>query len=391
MATPLGAADEAAHKARWGEEVSGMRLHVSVQDAMRTYFSGRGEKVSALPWALEGHANDEAWVRRWTARLHAAGISDEGDEEDFILWLRARLAPKTSGNVASNQVQVVLEALESNGVLVPVAAAAAAQLQFSASENASEQEQCVGAKCAYIILTGKAPSAKQSFEYEEQKASLGSGAIVDLLNSEEYRKMTKATSTFQLPILERAIKSEAQFNEWQTRMGRMLHTSGLPKAAFRLQEVVGAADAVAKGDWSVKATYLHHYFFYEHRGLGLPVKKCSESMGAALTARGSPALKTSVVKPSFDGSDAASVASSQGSELSSALSSASTLESVVSSAVASALKPVAEKLETLEQRIHKMEKSCKFCGRSWCPMLKGGAPCREAIHAAGSAREADKE
>ena len=86
--------------------------------------------------------------------------------------------------------------------------------------------------------------------------------------------MTKATSTFQLPILERAIKSEPQFHEWQTRTGRMLHTAGLPKAAFRLQEVVGAADAVAKGDWNVKTTYLHHYFFYEHRGLGLPVKKC---------------------------------------------------------------------------------------------------------------------
>ena len=195
MAAPLGAADEAAHKARWGEVVGGMRLHVSVQDAMRAYFCGRGEKVPALPWALEG-MNDEAWVRRWTARLHAAGIKDEGDEEDFILWLRARLAPKASGHVASNQVQVVLEALETNGVLVPVAAAAAAQLQFSASESASEQEQCVGAKCAYIILTGKAPSAKQSFEYDEQKASLGSGAIVDLLNSDEYRKMDQGHLNF---------------------------------------------------------------------------------------------------------------------------------------------------------------------------------------------------
>ena len=64
----------------WGTHVAkvvgGMRLHVSVQDAMRAYFCGRGEKVPALPWALEG-MNDEAWVRRWTARLHAAGIKDD--------------------------------------------------------------------------------------------------------------------------------------------------------------------------------------------------------------------------------------------------------------------------------------------------------------------------
>ena len=81
--------------------------------------------------------------------------------------------------------------------------------------------------------------------------------------------------------------------------------------------------------------------------------------------------------------------------MSSALLSASTMESAISSAVASALtaamKPVVERLDGIDQRINKMEKQCKFCGRSWCPMLKGGAPCREAIHAAGSARDADKE
>ena len=147
MATPLGAADEAAHKLRWGEVVNGITLNSAVQKGLTEYFAGRGEKVPTLPWALDGHT-DDAWKRRWTARLHAAGITDEADEEDFVLWLRARQAPKTSGHVASNQVQVVLEALESNGVLVPVAAAAAAQVQFSASENASEQEQCAGAKCA---------------------------------------------------------------------------------------------------------------------------------------------------------------------------------------------------------------------------------------------------
>ena len=75
MATPLGAADEAAHKARWSEVVGGMALHVSVQRAMCTYFVGRGEKLTSLPWTLAGHT-DEAWVRRWTARLQAAGISD---------------------------------------------------------------------------------------------------------------------------------------------------------------------------------------------------------------------------------------------------------------------------------------------------------------------------
>ena len=59
--------------------------------------------------------------------------------------------------------------------------------------------------------------------------------------------MAKAVSSCQLPNLERAIKSEPHFNEWQTRTSKMLQTSGLPKAGFRLQEVVGAAESVAKG------------------------------------------------------------------------------------------------------------------------------------------------
>ena len=385
MGTPLGAADAAAHKARWGEVVNGMALHKSVQDAMCDYFTGRGEKLPSLPWALDGHT-DDAWKRRWTARLHAAGITDEGDEEDFILWLRARQAPKASGYVASNQVQVVLESLESNGVIVPVAAAAAAQAQYAASEDASEQDQCTSAKCAFMILLGKAPSAKQAFEYNEQKASLGSGTMVDLLNSDEYRKSFKSTSACQLPNLERAIKSEPLFNEWQVRTGKMLHTAGLPKAAFRLQEVVGAADSVGKGDWNVKAAYLSHYFFYEHRGLGLPVKKCAESMGVALAARGALPLKSPSVK-SFE-SDTASVASFQSHASSSAFSSASTMEATIASAVSAALKPVIEKIDgrfdTLEQRVTTFEKQCRFCGRAWCPMLKGGPPCREAIRAATS-------
>ena len=358
----LGPADEAAHKSRWGEIVNGLSLHRTVQVALCTYFAGRGDKVASLPWTLDGH-NDNDWVRRWSARLHAAGIVDEGDEMDFILWLRARQAPKASGFVAANQVQIVLEALESNGVVVPVAAAAAAQLQYAASENASEQDQCTGAKCAYLILFSKAPSAKQAFEYDEQKASLGSGTMVDLLNSEEYRKSFKSASTCQLPNLERAIKSEPTFNEWQVRIGKMLHTAGLPKAAFRLQEVVGAADAVGKGEFSVKAAYLTHYFFYEHRGLGLPVKKCSESMGVALAARGASPLKMPSVK-SFE-SDTSSVASFQSQTSGSAFSSASSMEATIASAVASALKPVMEKvdarLDSVEQKFATLDKQCRFC------------------------------
>ena len=48
MATPFGDAEKAAHKARWGETVNGMSLHVSVQTAMTTYFAGRGEKITSL-------------------------------------------------------------------------------------------------------------------------------------------------------------------------------------------------------------------------------------------------------------------------------------------------------------------------------------------------------
>ena len=57
-------------------------------DPLVAYYLGRGEVLTDIPLDVPS-ANKEDHVRRWRARLSAAKVTDEGDIEDFLLWMEA--------------------------------------------------------------------------------------------------------------------------------------------------------------------------------------------------------------------------------------------------------------------------------------------------------------
>ena len=93
------------------------KMHVAnVVDPLVAYFVGRGESLVDIPLDVpsSGKVDHE---RRWRAKLAAAGITDGGDVEDFLLWMDARSAPAGAGGagVASGLAKVALVALEAAG------------------------------------------------------------------------------------------------------------------------------------------------------------------------------------------------------------------------------------------------------------------------------------
>ena len=119
-ATPLGAAAEAALKSALQREHGGIKLNAALVTPLVAYFAGRGEAVTELPldYPLRG---TEDFERRWLAKLRAAGVADEGDQVDFILWTKARAAPGSAGGAATatGLAKVALLALEAAGDASP--------------------------------------------------------------------------------------------------------------------------------------------------------------------------------------------------------------------------------------------------------------------------------
>ena len=66
-------------------------MNVALVTPLIAYFAGRGEAVTELPLAYPLRGT-EYFERRWLAKLRAAGVTDEGDQVDFLLWTVAPLA-----------------------------------------------------------------------------------------------------------------------------------------------------------------------------------------------------------------------------------------------------------------------------------------------------------
>ena len=88
----------------------------TVVDPLVTYYTGRGESLADIPLDVPS-VNKTDHERRWRARLVAAGVADQGDIEDFLLWMDARSAPVGAGGAgaASGLAKVALVPLESVG------------------------------------------------------------------------------------------------------------------------------------------------------------------------------------------------------------------------------------------------------------------------------------
>ena len=82
--------------------------------------------------------------------------------------------------------------------------------------------------------------------------------------------MHNKTQEGEVLTLSRALKSEARFPMWVVMTMEALSKAGMPLACVQLTKVLLQADKNAVGTWSVKAAYLHGYFFDEYLGIGMP-------------------------------------------------------------------------------------------------------------------------
>ena len=216
--TALDATAVAALKALLAESHGRYRLAADVQESLADYFKQRGRGVMDLPWDVD-RLNDAAWEREWQAYLKASGIADEAEMLLLIEWLRARSAP--SGGAGSRQgiTKVALTSLENNGYKISPAAAAALERELTASEAGSEEQQCCNARLAFKLLMNIDSTPAQTAWWDQQFAALASldgGAGIDIPGLEAYTKLHKpSNSSVQLLTLERALKSERDFNEWR--------------------------------------------------------------------------------------------------------------------------------------------------------------------------------
>ena len=106
MSSTLGAAAEAAVRAAFARQHGDVKLHGAVVAKITAYHAGGGEALTELPLDVPRDATAaRTHERRWRAKLTAAGVTDEGDVEDFIVWLEDwdsrtcpwSLAPRTAG------------------------------------------------------------------------------------------------------------------------------------------------------------------------------------------------------------------------------------------------------------------------------------------------------
>ena len=236
--TPLDTAAAAALNALLSETQGRYSLAADTREALVAYFKARGRGVMDLPWDVDRH-NDSAWEREWLAYLRSAGVTDEAEGLLLIEWLRARSAPGAGSGSKQGITEVALTTLENNGIKVAPAAAAALERELTASEAGSEETQCCNARLAFRLLMNSDPNPQQTAWWDQQfaaLASLDSGAGIDIPGLDEYKKLHKpSSSSVQLLTLERALKSERDFNEWLMQMVRSLEVAGLPKASIRLK------------------------------------------------------------------------------------------------------------------------------------------------------------
>ena len=275
MATALSDAGKAALKSALEREFGGLRLHVTVVSALVTYFAGRGEALVDLPLDYPLRASDD-FERRWLAKLRSAGVADEGDQVDFMLWTKARSAPGGSRGAATatGLAKVALLALEEAGDRPSVAGLTNMEKALAIGEAGEEEAQCSNATVAYNLIWGRDPTAAEAEAWDRKKASFGSreGGRIDLIADEKYGKLQKSSELIGRITLRRALKSatSAMFEEWKVDMGEDFHAKNLPKAAARLDKVVAFSIRQSHHVWEAQREYLEGYFFKEFLGLGLP-------------------------------------------------------------------------------------------------------------------------
>ena len=215
-------------------------------DPLVAYYLGRGEVLTDIPLDVPS-ANKEDHVRRWRARLSAAKVTDEGDIEDFLLWMEARSAPVGSGGAgaAAGLAKVALVALEAAGDRPSAAGLISLEKALALGEAGEEEAQCQNAQVAFLLVWGRDATPQEEVEWERQHATFGgrAGGKIDITSDEKYGKLQKSSELVGRVTLRRALLAANgdMFEEWTTDTTDLLHAKNKPKAAARLAKVVAHA------------------------------------------------------------------------------------------------------------------------------------------------------
>ena len=396
----VSAAAEAALKGEFGKAYDGVRLLGNVQAKLVEHFAAKGQSLQDVKDMLVVSKNQpERTERYWQKLLSAdlaAPIAEESEIERFLMWLHARHLGGTLGGAGvhtNDQVKRALEVLDQHGHTVSADIRQDMEAALSRGEEGNERDQCCNALIVHILYLGRAPEAIEEAWWQEQYARLGGrlGGKVEITKSPTYQK-AHAKSPDSVNTLERALKKEERFNEWCNQTLDAIINAGLPKAASMLMKVLGHATRLANGSWHRKKTYIYGYFFEEFTGLGLPADYAMRSAFNAMSAVPVPSMERVLSgTPSAIGTGSALGLGSMSSG--SIIGGYDALGD--SASQVSGMQGLAEIIKlSIQEGFAQLSGGgsgagggggggsdlgrCMYCHKADCPMLRGGAPCKDA-------------
>ena len=405
MAAALDDVGKAAWTAELAKTFGKYRLRQVVQVMLVDHLAAMGEAVAEA--GLDVTREDvEEWELIWSGTLSDAGIANQRDHAIFMAWGKARCAVSARAVGVNQQANVpgadddattpndpaarALRVLEGSGVAISENVRAKLVKDFQESAAGDYNTQCCNAVTVFILYLGRMPSGEE-IKWWDRDFKLGGGSNggkIDITRSEGYVKMHSKTSEGEVLTLARALKSESRFSTWVVTTMESLSKAGMPLACVQLTKVLLQADKNAVGVWSVKTAYLYGYFFEEYLGIGMPQVTALNSALHAV-AVGSGGVRGGKEKAPTEiiplGSRSDPFGSLPGSASQVGASEVGSAITALKEMMEEALTPIKEmkgwKRTGEKPKDGKAQSKCTWCGRSYCPLLKGGEMCMAAKRA----------
>ena len=406
---------KAAWRAELAKKFGRYALRPAVQNLLADHLAANGEALAEA--GLDVTKDDvEEWTSIWEGTLADAAITSKRDCATFIAWGKARCSVAVRAAVAGEPLQNAdddgehgndpagraLRLLEGSGVAIPEAVRAKLVRDFAENAAGDYSTQCCNAITVFILYLGRMPT-KDEITWWIRDFKLGgglNGGKIDITRHEGYVKMHNKTQEGEVLTLARALKSETRFPTWVVMTMEALSKAGMPLACVQLTKVLLQADKNAVGSWSVKAAYLHGYFFDEYLGIGMPqVTALNSALHAVAVGssggRGAKEKALSEIIPSGSRSDPFGSLPGSSSQVG-----ASDVGSAITSLremMSEALAPIKELGEAKAAgdpaggASANQKGECRWCGRSWCTFVKGGEMCRAAKRSLTLLRKSNKE
>ena len=402
MAVALDDVGKAAWTAELAKQCGKYKMRPVVQAQLVQHFADMGEALAEA--GLDVTKEDvEEWETIWKGTLSDAGVTQNRDVAIFLAWGKARCSvaaraggqtiqtgPAADDDVPSQDndpAARALRLLEGSGIVIPEDVRAKLVKDFKEIEAGTYSIQCCNAVTVFIIYLGRMPTGEEIkwWNRDYKLAGGANGGKIDITRSEGYVKMHNKTAAGDVLTLARALKQEERFSSWVVTTMEALSKAGMPLACVQLTKVLLQADKNAVGVWSVKAAYLHGYFFEEYLGIGLPQVTALNSALHAVASAGPRGGKEKATPEVVQlGSRSDPFGSLPGSASQVGASDVGSALSAIKEMMEDALAPIKE-LKEAKPGGKKVgggpmneDGECPWCGRSWCTMLKGGEMCRSA-------------